>query len=73
MVAAAPGAIVDSFTSNRSTAKRTGANGSTGAGGADAVGPDARVVAVALGRGVAGEPLVEGPADDDGGTWGVTT
>src|SRR5262245_46659461 len=49
MPATEPGAIVDSLTSNRSTAKRTGASGSTGAGDD---GP-----ASVVGRGEAGRAL----------------
>ena len=59
-----PGAIVDSSTSNRATAKRTGANGST-AGGADA---DAEAPAEAIGDGAA----TDGAGDASGPRRGVT-
>ena len=73
MLAAEPGAIVDSSTSNRATANRTGANGSSGgreapgdAGTAPALEPG-----VALGAAVIpGAP--DGRADASGAGTGVT-
>src|SRR6186997_3319696 len=68
IAAAEPGAIVDSSTSKRSTAKRAGAFGSSGS--ADGV---AEPLAVDVGRAVGADALPEGPADAAGPRCGVTT
>ena len=66
MVAAEPGPIDDSATLKRSTAKRTGASGSTGGalGLTDPAGPaEGRALGLAIGRGVEpplGEALAPG-------------
>src|SRR5688572_31584524 len=78
IAAAEPGAIVDSSTSKRATAKRTGAFGSTGCsdGAAEPPGPaDAPGLApvVGVGRAVGPEPLPDGAAADAGARCGVTT
>ena len=69
MAAAEPGAIVDSSTSNRATAKRTGAFGSTG--GADGAasrrgGGRAGLAVVDVGRAVGAGALPDGAADAAG-------
>ena len=76
MVAAEPGAIVDSSTSNRSTAKRTGAMGSSG-GGLPAAPAEVAGEAAddGLAWGLAAEPwpaLPDGAAEASGSVIGVT-
>jgi hypothetical protein len=76
MAATEPGAIVDSSTSKRSTAKSTGAFGSTG-GGDDAaalpaVEAPALAAVVGVGRAVGPEPVPDGAAEDVAARCGVT-
>ncbi len=70
MAATDPGAMFDSPTSKRSTAKRTGAFGSTGTAGA-AADPDGRALARGVGSGLL-TPLADGFVDASAGRIGVT-